>query len=397
MPRKGRPRIPPGERRSDGLGGDSDLRFSPRIAPIWSATASGATTEAQARQVRHGPRQEADCGGRVKRSSSREPRRAPLVLEIKGEETPKMPQGVAYHLADVRSQDREVVLAGAGSMRIDANASLECVRFHSRAARGPNSPRCSEGARCSRRESVPRPLEEGQFQDHPRGHPDPHFLLFGNLPKERDFRHVEGHGGEFLRCATLSVPDAPALDWEKRSAFTSSMTRNSFVEFVRGSRTARSSRGTRHVRPEGSEPYVAVIDPLGVRDEPPGHRRARRPGRSATCRRQHEPDLGLASSPSICHRCLRREGEPPGGDHGPRAYPSRPIEPRNPTSSVFERGPSRCGKRGGNHRGPKPWGRATPTTSARSDSADRVDGFNHPALLPPSSVACSCGRRNSMR
>ena len=164
--------------------------------------------------------------------------------------------------------------------------------------------------------------------------PSPHFLLFGNLPKERASATLKGMEGQYAQLRNLlSTPKAPALDWAEKVSLYVFNDRNSFVEFVRGIEN-------REVEPEDqatsdlkvSEPYVAVIDPLGGREEPSG-------SSSRKTARSKRDDSGAGTSRSLggvlteqfAIGCLKQAGDPPRWlTLGLGAYLASQVEPRNP-------------------------------------------------------------------
>ena len=301
--------------------GDSELKFSRDIAPILVGNCVGCHNE----KDRKG---KFDMTSFKKLMAGSEegkviipgkPDESHLVLRIKGVETPKMPQGANRNLADVAiAKIEEWVLAGARlDAGIDENAPLASFAPTPQQLRQSELARMTPEARDAHVEGVGRDRwKKVSSKTTPEVTPSPHFLLFGNLPKDRASATLKGMEGQYAQLRNLlSTPKAPALNWAEKVSLYVFNDRNSFVEFVRGIEN-------REVEPEDnatsdlkvSEPYVAVIDPLGGREEPSG-------SSSRKTARSKRDDSGAGASRSLggvlteqfAVGCLKQAGSLPVG------------------------------------------------------------------------------------
>jgi hypothetical protein len=196
-----------------------------------------------------------------------------LVLRIKGEETPKMPQGNNNNLSDEAiARIENWVKAGARlDAVLDPKALLTSYAPTAEQLRVAELQKMTADQRDKMVENVGmQRWKQASPKNAPEVTPSDHFLLFSTLPKQRALAASKGMEKAYTQLRSiLSRPSAPALEWaEKTSLFVFSDTK-SFVEFVRSleNREVESEEtGSAHFGVK--EPYVVVIDPLGGRDEP---------------------------------------------------------------------------------------------------------------------------------
>jgi len=321
--------------------GDSELKFSRDIAPILVGNCIGC----------HNPKDK-DKRGKVDMTTFKKlmqgadkekvvipgkPQESPLVLRIKGVETPKMPPGARRNLAGVAiAKIEKWIQAGARlDAGIDENASLESFATTPQELRQSELARMTPEARDAQVEKVGRDRwKKVSSKTTPEVTPSPHFLLFGNLPKERATATLKGIEGQYTQLRTLlSTPLAPALNWAEKVSLYVFNDRNSFVEFVRGIENREVEPGDQATSDlKGPEPYVAVLDPLGGREEPSGSSMRK------TARSKRD-DSGAGTSRSLAGvlteqfaiGCLKQAGDPPRWlTLGMGAYFAAQVEPRNP-------------------------------------------------------------------
>ncbi len=200
------------------------------------------------------------------------PQESSLVLRIKGEETPRMPQGNNRVLADEAiARIEQWVKEGA---RLDSG--IDPKKPMASYAASPEQVRRAQIARLPVEERNKAVVAAGQDRfkkANPKLKPDivpsEHFMLFGNMARERSVSTLKvletqhGHLKYFLGAA--------ATNWSERVGVYVFGTRKDFIEFVR-------SVENRELEPDESttgnftipEPYVAAVDPAGGQKEEPG-------------------------------------------------------------------------------------------------------------------------------
>jgi hypothetical protein len=208
-----------------------------------------------------------------------------LVLRLRGEETPKMPQGNNNNLSDEAiARIESWVKAGARlDAGIDPKALLTTYAPTTEQLRAAELKKMPADQRDKMVQSVALTRwKQASPKTTPEVTSSEHFFLFSTLPKDRAVAVIKGMEtayGELKRI--LSRPSAPALDWpEKTSLFVFNDT-TSLIEFIRTleSREVESTEtGTANFGTK--EPYAAAVDPLGGREEPSPSPAARRTARS---------------------------------------------------------------------------------------------------------------------
>ncbi len=341
MPKKGEAQdAEAGTTPAPASAGDSELKFSRDIAPILVGNCIGCHNA-----------KDKDKRGKLDMTSFKKlmvgsdkqkvviPGKSdasPLVLRIKGEETPKMPPG-NRNLADFAIEKIEKWVQGGARLDagIDENAPLSSIASTPEQLRQSKLAGMTPEARDAQVEKVGRDRwKKVSSKTTPEVTPSPHFLLFGNLPKERASATLKGMEAQYLQLrGMLSTPKAPGLDRAEKFSLYVFGDRNSFVEFVRGIENREVEPGDQATSDlKGSEPYVAVIDPLGGREETAG------PSSRKTARSKRD-DSGAGMSRSLggvlteqfAIGFLKQAGDPPRWlTLGMGAYLASQVEPRHP-------------------------------------------------------------------
>jgi Planctomycete cytochrome C len=268
--------------RPAGPGG-GELSFQRDIAPILVANCAGCHNAKQKRGkldmstfqllMQGTPAAKVIVGGK--------PGESHLVLRIKGEETPKMPQGGDRNLsADATARIERWVAAGA---RLDAGLDPKAPMVSYAAS--PEEIRKSELAKLppdARDKQVEEIGRERWRKASPKATPEvtpgAHFLLFSTLSKPRAAAALKTLEAQYSQLRGLVGPGP--LEWAEKASLFVFNDRASLVEFVR-------TTANREAEHEGDgiavlnvpQPYVAVLDPLGGRDEPAQPAAPRRGGR----------------------------------------------------------------------------------------------------------------------
>jgi len=190
-----------------------------------------------------------------------------LVMRIKGEERPKMPQGAnrALSAAAVEKVSAWVKAGAVLDKGIDPKAQLSSY------AASPEDLRKAELAKLPHDERDKQTEAAGLARwkkASPKTTPEvassTHFLLFSTQPKERAGVTVKAVESQF--GAVRGLLGASAVDWGEKASLFVFHDAASFAEFVRGNENRDVERGdTGTARFNIPQPYVAVLEPAGGR------------------------------------------------------------------------------------------------------------------------------------
>ena len=257
-----------------------------------------------------------------------------LVMRIKGEEEPKMPQGGNRALSeDAIAKITQWVKEGA---RLDAGIDPK-VTMDTYAAT-PEQLRRRQLAQTPVKERDKKVIEVGQArwkQSNAKQKaevvPGSHFIMFSNLPNDRATSTLKAMETPYNHLKGLL--GSSAMDWPEKVSFYVFNSKNEFVEFVRSveSRDVEAQE-LFSVRFNVAQPYVAAVDPSGGKKEEPQRRRAR--GKKA-----EEPEggttaertlLGLLTE-GVASGSVAVAGNPPRWiREGLAAYMASNVEGRSP-------------------------------------------------------------------
>jgi hypothetical protein len=207
------------------------------------------------------------------------PEQSHLVLRIKGEESPRMPQGGNRVLSnEAIAKIEQWVKSGA---QLDAGADPKAML-----ASYASTPEQMLKAKLAKMPAKERDQKleaaalERWKQANPKLKPEivtgDHFVIFSNLPRDRatsTLKSMEVQYGHLKRLL-----GSPTMDWVEKLSLYVLSNRNDFVEFI------RSVEGRADVDPEVHfsarfaipEPYLLVADPSGGKAaDSSGRRRAK--------------------------------------------------------------------------------------------------------------------------
>jgi hypothetical protein len=321
------------------------LKFSLDIAPILVANCTGCHSGDQP-GLKRGKLDLTSFGNLQKGSAAHKvvvpgkPEESSLVLRIKGEETPRMPQGANRVLADSAiAKIEQWVKDGARlDAGIDPKAAMESY------AASPEQVRKRELAKLPSAE-VDKKIQqvglERWKQANPRLKPDivpgDHFIMFSNMPKDRAMTTMKGLETQYGHLKGLL--GGQALNWVEKVSLYVFASRNDFVEFsrtVEGRDLEGDAASTAKLAIP--QPYIAVLDPGGVRkDEPAGPKRKARPKRGSDGEGNSGSDrtLGGILTEALASGALSAAGNPPRWlVLGIGSYLASHVEPR---SSHYDR------------------------------------------------------------
>lgn len=200
-----------------------------------------------------------------------------LVLRVRGEEQPRMPQGGNNNgLADeaISRIERWVAAGAVLDAGLDPKATIESY------AASPEQIRRNLLAKLGAKER--EQLVEKAGRDRwkkanpaltPEIHHGEHFVLFSNLPKERAAGAIKLLEAQHGLLRRLLGPQP--TNWVEKVSVYVFNSRKDFVELVR---TIENREPEAEVAGTGSltvaQPFLAVVDPLGgKREDPAAHRR----------------------------------------------------------------------------------------------------------------------------
>jgi mono/diheme cytochrome c family protein len=240
-----------------------------------------------------------------------------LVLRLRGEETPKMPQGDNNNLSEEAiARIESWVKAGARlDAGIDPKALLTSYAPTAEQLRVAELKKLPADQRDKMVETVAlQRWKQASPKTTPEVTPSAHFLLFSTLPKDRAAATLKGMETAYAQLRTiLSRPSAPALDWAEKTSLFVFNDSTGLVEFIRTLENRESDASVTGTASFGvKEPYVAVIDPLAGREDPssgPGTRKSPR-GRRGDEESGERSVAGLLAE-QMASGVLRQEKEAP--------------------------------------------------------------------------------------
>lgn len=229
------------------------------------------------------------------------PAESHLVLRIKGEETPKMPQGPnAVLSADAIAKIERWVKEGAKpDAKVNPKAAMESYAASPEQARRRQVAKLPAADRDKTVEAIGRQRWKAA---NPKLNPEittgdrDHFMVFSNLSKEKAtavLKNMENQYGHMRRLLGTAVTDWP----EKLSIYVFA-NKKDFIEFVRSVETRDlEADEVTSAKVTVPQPYVAVLDPGGGRKEEPSSRKKGQ-GRGRRAAEAREPE-GSASDRTL--------------------------------------------------------------------------------------------------
>ena len=226
------------------------------------------------------------------------PDESTLVLRIKGEIEPRMPQGANTKLSDaaIAKIERWVKEGATLDSGNDAKKPIASYAASAEQVRRAEVAKMPVGERDKKTEEIGLSRFK---QANPNLKPEvvhsDHFMIFSTLPKDRatsTLRLLENQIGQLKR-----ILGPAATDWPEKVSIYTFPTRKDFIEFARTveARAEVDAEESASGRLSVAQPYVAVVDPQGGRKEEPGA--GKRKARAAAVARIGQPDP-LPTAPS---------------------------------------------------------------------------------------------------
>jgi len=260
-----------------------------------------------------------------------------LVLRVKGEEAPRMPQGGNNNelSEEAIGKIEQWIKAGARlDAGLDPKAAMETY------ASSPEQVRRNQLARMSskdREQKVDAAGRDRWKQSNPKLTPEithgEHFVLFSNLPKDRAANAIKVAEAQFGQLKRLL--GVPATDWVEKVSLYVFNNRKDFVEFARTIENREVDASvTSSGNLTGPQPYVVIVDPLaGKKEEPAASRRKLRSKRGDEKEAPAGSDRTLAGllAENLGESTVAAQGKSPRWlAYGVGAFLASQVEPRSP-------------------------------------------------------------------
>jgi mono/diheme cytochrome c family protein len=315
------------------------LKFSQDIAPILVANCTGCHS-GNGQGLKRGKLDLTSFATLIKGSAAHpvvvagKPDESSLVLRIKGEETPRMPQGGNRVLSDEAiAKIEQWVKSGATLDKgIDAKVAMETYAANPDQVLRRQMAKLSPQERDKKVEQVglARWKQAGDKLKAPEIVHGDHFILFSNLPKERagkDLKILEKQYG-YLK----SLLGSPTMDWVEKVSLFVFARKADFVEFVRTVESREVDADTvSTAKLTGAQPYVAAFDPLEGKKEEPAPRRKARSKRGDEISAGPDRTLAGVITEALGSAAVASAGEPPRWlKEGIGAFLASQVEPRSP-------------------------------------------------------------------
>jgi mono/diheme cytochrome c family protein len=298
------------------------------------------------------------------------PEESHLVLRIKGEEEPKMPQGANNALsADAIAKITRWVKEGA---KLDAGVDPKAAMASY--AAGPDQLRKKQLAQMPQQERDKQVIEAGLARWKQSGAkqkaevvPGRHYILFSNLPGDRASSTVKAMEGPYNHLGRLL--GTSAMDWPEKVSLYVFNSNNEFVEFVRSveGRDVDSQEPRFSVRFNVPHPYIAALDPSGGKKEEPARRRSRaKKSDEAEDAGPERSLLGLLTE-GLGEGSVTVAGNAPRWlREGLGAYLASAVEPRSPYYNQLRRSALEDVRQGWQTRGTQAMGDQLPPEELRA-------------------------------
>jgi mono/diheme cytochrome c family protein len=316
----------------------TELKFSQDIAPILAKNCSGCHS-GNGQGLRKGKLELTSFDKLLKGTTTNKqvvipgkPEESSLVLRIKGEEAPRMPQGNNVLSDDAIAKIERWVKAGAKlDQGIDAKAAMDSY------AATPEQVLRRGLAKLSPQERDKKVKEVGlarwkqaDAKVKPEIASGDHFIMFSSLPGERTTKDLKILDKQYTHLKNLL--GSPTMDWVEKVSLFVFTRRSDFIEFVRTVESREvEADAVSSAKLSGAQPYVAIVDPLGGKKEEPAAKRKTR------AKRGEEKD-GSASDRSLAglltealgSAAVASAGEPPRWlKQGIGTYLASQVEPRS--------------------------------------------------------------------
>jgi len=266
---------------ADAKSAPGEISFAKEIAPILVANCAGCHRPGRP-GVERGKLDLTTYENMMKGATGGElavvagkPDESHMVLRVKGEETPRMPQGNDVSLSDEAIGRIERWIQGGAKLDPGLKPQAEIASY----AASPQEMRRAELAKLSPDEQLKR-IEEAGLERWSKTNADlkpeiassEHFVIFGVMPKERataTLKTMEGVLGQLKRAVSPDV-----AKWGERVSLYVFPEERDYVEFIRTFKKREVSAGEAgDTDLKTQQPYVAIADPGAEEPETAAPRR----------------------------------------------------------------------------------------------------------------------------
>ncbi len=246
------------------------LKFSRDIAPIIVANCAGCHNGTQKRTklnlTTFEKMMEGAASGKV--IIGGKPEESHLVLRIQGEETPKMPQGGNRNLSEVAINKIESWVKAGAILDAGIDSKAPMANY----AASPEDLRKAELAKlpAEQRDKLVEISGLERWKKASKVKPavssNAHFVLFSTLSKNRSTAVLKALDTQYAQVRTLLGPKS--VEWGEKASLFVFPDLAAYVEFVRAIENRDIEAGdVGSAKLTIPQPYVAVVDPTGGRDE----------------------------------------------------------------------------------------------------------------------------------
>jgi mono/diheme cytochrome c family protein len=265
------------------------LRFTQDIAPILVANCVGCHSPGQP-GLRRG-KLDLTTFEKLQKGTPKHPQvivpgkpaESHLVLRIRGEETPRMPQGANRALSDLAIGKIEQWVKSGAQLEagIDPKATLRSY------AASPEQMRQRELAKLpiSQRDKLAeaeglKRWKQSNAKVMPEITTGDHFIIFSNLPKDRATSTLKALETQFGHLRRLL--GAPIMDWAEKVSYYVFSRNEEFIEFLRSVEGPDADSSVSFsAKLAIPQPYIALADPSGGKKDDPSARRRTKTKRGA--------------------------------------------------------------------------------------------------------------------
>jgi cytochrome c553 len=201
------------------------------------------------------------------------PAESELVLRIKGESEPKMPQGnnAALSAAAIAKIERWVKEGATIDSGNDPKKLISSYAAGAEQVRRAEVAKLPVGERDKTTEEVgTKRYQQANASLKPEIERSAHYMMFSNLPKDRAANTLKGLEAEYGQLKRIL--GTAGTDWPEKVSIYAFSSRKDFIEFIRtveGRQDVDGEEAT-SARLSVPQPYVAVFDPQGGKKDEPG-------------------------------------------------------------------------------------------------------------------------------
>lgn len=341
----GRPKK--GATRADSAS-SGGIKFSQDVAPILVANCIGCHSGDNV-GVRRGKLDLTTFENLMKGSQKRKddpeivlagkPDESHLVLRLKGEEEPRMPQGGQNRMSDeaIAAIERWVKEGAKLDAGIDPKKPMKSYAATPEQLARNQMAKLPPAERDKKVEAVGRERwKQANPKLKPEVVPGEHFMMFSNLPNDRATTTIKAMETQYGHLKRMI--GSPATDWVEKVSLYVFSSRNDFIEFVRSVESREVDvDAVASAKMMIAQPYLAVVDPGGGssrREEPAAGKRRGRSRRGA----EAAPEAGAGDrtlvgllTESLGSATLACSGNTPRWlSEGFGSYMAAQLEPRSP-------------------------------------------------------------------